>query len=164
MIVSITLVAALATSSADPLAPMDFLVDRCFTATLPDGKTTDTHCFLRLYAPHFLRDEHVVCADGKAVYSGETTYGVEPGSGKLRWRYLSVLGLSIDGYVTQGGDALHFTGNYLANGVAHESRATWTREGEGYRAITDDRERSGEWHTQSDVRFTPDTRTAPACE
>ena len=154
---------AMAATPSPPFAPMQFLVDRCWTATLPDGRARDTHCFAWLYPGHFLRDTHVVCVDGRPAYSGETTYGLEPGTGTLRWRYLSVLGMTMDGHVAAQGDALHFTGRYLSGESLRDIRATWRRTKDGYRVLSEERSGDEPWTTTQDLEFTADARTAPDC-
>jgi len=155
---------AAASLSASPFEPMDFLAGRCFTAALPDGQASDTHCFRWLYPGHFLRDEHVVCANGRVAYQGETTYGLEPLTGQVRWRYLSGLGLTIDGLVMPRGEALHFTGHYVSGTERRDVRAAWTRQGDGYRARSEERTGDAPWQATSDLHFAPDARTRPACD
>lgn len=153
----LSLVALLGVSAAAapdaPFAPLQFLAGHCWRATLADGTSTDTHCFERLYAPHFLRDRHAVCADGKRVYAGETTYLRAPDGKGLAWRYLSSAGLVMDGRLETAPAALRFSGSYADAGGTHEVRATWTPGKDSYRAVTEALQPDGSWKQQSDAEF-----------
>lgn len=145
--------AAVSTPPDAPLAALEFLAGHCWRAAPADGNSTDTHCFARLYPPHFLRDSHVVCAGGKRVYAGETTYWPTPDGKAVAWRYLSSAGLVMDGRLEPASDALRFSGTYVDADGTHEVRATWTPGKNSYRALTEARQPDGSWRPQSDAEF-----------
>lgn len=147
------LTAAASAPPPAPFAPLEFLVGHCWRAAPADGKPTDTHCFERLYPPHFLRDRHVVCADGKPVYAGETTYARAPDGKAITWRYLSSAGLLMDGRLEPAPDALHFTASYADANGTQAVRAVWTRGSTSYRAVTEALQPDGSWRQQSDTEF-----------
>lgn len=139
--------------SEAPFAALEFLDGHCWRATQADGNSTDTHCFQRLYPPHFLRDSHVVCAGGKRVYAGETTYSRAPDGKAVAWRYISSAGLVMDGRLELASDALRFSATYAGADGTREVRATWTLGKNSYRAVTEARQPDGSWKQQADAEF-----------
>lgn len=145
-----------------PFADFAFFIGRCWRSASADG-VTDTHCFEPFLAPHFLRDRHVVCAGGKAVYSGETTYRKSADGKSTLWRYLSSAGLVMDGRVESDGIALQFTGASESSAGRSEIRARWGQIDGGYSALTEARQPDGSWKQPAYVEFML-VADGPPCE
>jgi hypothetical protein len=134
-----------------PYAPLEFLVGSCWAGTLGDGNT-DTHCFEWVLGGKFLRDRHEVSSSPK--YEGETTYAWDPATHRVLFRYISNMGLLLDGTVEQQGASIVSTGTYPGDsGAIVTVRATWTRTGEdSYRAVGEERT-TGDWKPALAVEY-----------
>jgi copper(I)-binding protein len=76
-----------------PLAP---LVGDCWSATFPDGKSIDTHCFRLINNGRTVEDRHVV-SGGTNAYGGIATYHYDPENKRIAFTYVAS-----DGGVSQG--------------------------------------------------------------
>lgn len=56
--------------------PLERLVGHCWRAMVAKD-ATDRHCFKAIYGGTHIKDAHVVTANGRPVYSGETIYSAE---------------------------------------------------------------------------------------
>ncbi len=107
-----------------------FLAGHCWKGTMPDGKSTDEHCFSWVYEGRFMRDRHVVRAGDKAVYEGESTYYMNPVTRQLEYIYLTARGGYSVGKVEPRGDVLNFPAAVMhADGKQFAYRGTWKRLG-----------------------------------
>jgi hypothetical protein len=84
------------------------LIGQCFVATIAPN-VTDRHCFESVYERAHVRDTHVVTANGKDVYSGETIYSFD-GRG-LDFTYFNSNGGVGHGTASVAGDLLSFAGS-----------------------------------------------------
>jgi hypothetical protein len=147
------LVVLLSTAPAAPgpatvreeLHPLQFLVGHCWTASFPDGQSTDTHCFDSVYGGHFVRDRHVV-RGAKKPYEGETLYAWDAQKQVLVYTYWnSDGGISTGTAAPAGEDGLSFREEHAAKDAAMELKTVWTRRGDdGYDARTL-RKKDGQW-------------------
>ena len=107
------------------------LLAKCFVATLSPG-VVDRHCFAPVYGEAHVRDTHVVTANGKAVYSGETIYSFD-GKG-LEFTYFNSMGGIGHGTAVVEAPFLTFTGSMRADPSKSPVRmaGTWTVGIDGY--------------------------------
>ena len=84
------------------------LIGHCFTAMISPG-VIDRHCFAWVYESAHVRDTHVVTAEGKAVYSGETLYSFD-GRG-LEFTYINSGGGVGHGTASIEDDVMNFSGS-----------------------------------------------------
>jgi hypothetical protein len=146
-----------ATSPVRPeLRPLTFLVGHCWTATMPDGKSTDTHCFESVYGGHFVRDRHVV-RGAKKPYEGETLYAWDAAKQALTYTYWNSDGGISTGVATPVGDSdLSFREEHVGTDSSLVLKTVWTRRGDdGYDAHTL-RNANGEWQEMFSLSFRRD--------
>lgn len=125
----------LALAAPGPLAPLDFLVGRCWTGEIAPGMR-DTHCFEVLEGDR-VRDSHDVYRETASVYSGDTIYEWDAAANAIRFTYSSGGKLVGQGHVRAIPGGLDFGTVDYAGGdgkVAISSR--WLRVGDAaYDAI-----------------------------
>lgn len=134
------------------LRPLQFLVGSCWTATFPDGKQIDTHCFESVYRGQFLRDRHVV-RGAKSPYEGETLYAWDPKQKKVVYTYWASDGGISTGFVVPAPGEIRFQESYAGAGGGLELETVWKRQGEnGYQARVRQR-KDGEWREMWTMEF-----------
>jgi len=89
------------------LAPFEFLVGHCWSATVAD-KAVDTHCFTAMFGGQHVRDVHIVRGPG-GEYRGETIYSWDPGRNTVRYSYYNSLGSVLEGTMVASAGGLNFT-------------------------------------------------------
>ena len=67
--------------------PLAFLADHCWKGAFPGGRT-DEHCFTWIYDGKFLRDRHIVRAEGKPDALGESIYLWDSAAKRLEYLYI----------------------------------------------------------------------------
>jgi hypothetical protein len=119
--------------------PLSFLAGHCWKGTFPDGKQTDEHCFAWMYDGKFLRDRHVVRADGRADYIGESTYFWNSTAKQLEYLYIENKGGFSRGVVSpQDGSLVFPATNFVNEGKTQTYRSRWQRAGDGaYEVVTE---------------------------
>ena len=131
---------------ADPYAPLAFLVGHCWKGTFPGSTQTDEHCFSRIYAGKFLRDEHVVHRDGAADAFGETIYLWNPAAAQLEYLYIESGGGFIRGSARAEGETLVFAeAAYVEGGKSLNVRSRWQRAGEAAYDVATEFQVAGRW-------------------
>src|SRR5215469_3544602 len=101
--------ATAAPAASDPYQPLAFLIGHCWKGAFAgDARTTDEHCFSRIYGGKFVRDEHVVHREGRPDAFGESIYTWDPASGRLEYLYIESAGGFLRGTVTAEEGALVF--------------------------------------------------------
>ena len=113
----------------------------CWKGDHPDGKTSDTQCYLAQYE-RLMRGSVKIMREGseQPVFEGDAVFAVDPAGGKkvvyTQWGYN---GVYATGEITFEGDALVFR-NRMPDGTEAAVRSIWRRTGpDGYRVT---RERS----------------------
>ena len=135
-----TLPAAGAAAPADPYQPFAFLIGHCWVGTFAgNARTTDEHCFSRIYGGKFVRDEHVVHREGRPDAFGETIYVWDPSSGRLEYLYIESAGGFIRGTVTIEQGALVFpAAGFIEPDGSMNVRSRWQRAGDdAYDVVTE---------------------------
>lgn len=137
----------MAAETHDPYEPLAFLVGHCWQGTFKGSDRTDVHCFSRIYAGKFLRDEHTVRrADGHAELSGESVYLWDSAAKELQYVYFEDTGGFTRGTVTAEKDALVFPpSSYIDNGRSMSIRSRWRRTGEDAYDVVTEFEVQGRW-------------------
>ena len=150
-----------AATTIPQLQPLAFLAGSCWTATFPDGKQTDTHCFETVFGGRFIRDRHVV-KNGKAPYEGETLYAWDANTKKLVYTYwASDGGLSSGRVEPAASGELTFHEAYVGDAGAMRLKTTWTPKPDGYEASTMSRkDGDGAWKEMWKMSFRRDAPTA----
>ena len=111
--------------------PLAFLAGHCWKGDMPDGKSTDEHCFAWIYDGKFLRDRHVVKAGEKTLHEGETIYYLNAASGEVEYLYINDTGGYSIGRVTPEAGALAFPAAVLLGpGKPIGFRGRWSRAGD----------------------------------
>jgi len=90
-----------------PLRPFAFLLGSCWTATFPDGKNMDTHCYTAMLNGHYVRDRHYVHGDN-SDYRGETIYHFDANENRIVYRYWNSVGGISDGSAIPADDGIDF--------------------------------------------------------
>lgn len=113
------------------LEPLAFLAGHCWKGDMPDGKSTDEHCFSWIYDGRFLRDRHVVRVGDKPVYEGETIYYFNAASSQVEYLYITNGGGYSHGRMSPEADALDFPATTLVTAGSKPVgfRGRWTRAG-----------------------------------
>ena len=129
-------------ASAEPLAPYQplvFLAGSCWKGNLPNGKETDEHCFSWMYGGKFLRDRHVVRADNRPDYHGETIYFWNPDAKQLEYLYVESDGGFSRGVVSTPAGALVFPPTKDVDGSQIKTyRSRWSQDGaNAYDVVTE---------------------------
>ena len=88
------------------------LLGHCFAATLSPG-VIDRHCFADVYNGAHVRDTHVVTAQGKAVYSGETIYSFD--GSRIEFTYVNSMGGVGHGMAAPSANSIAFTGSMVGS-------------------------------------------------
>jgi hypothetical protein len=135
-----TVCAAGAPAPADPYQPLAFLIGHCWKGTFGgDARTTDEHCFSRIYGSKFVRDEHVVHRAGRPDAFGESIYMWDPVAGRLEYLYIESAGGFIRGTVTPEEGALVFpAAGFVEADGSMNVRSRWQRAGEdAYDVVTE---------------------------
>jgi hypothetical protein len=140
-----TLLAGTTPPASTPLAALSFLAGHCWKGTFPGKPRTDEHCFEWVYGRVFLRDRHVVHADGNPDALGETIYYWDSAARQIFYFYFEDGGGYSRGTVKAVADGLSFPpASYVADGDRQVYRARWRRIGEdAYETTTDFRTKDG---------------------
>lgn len=125
----------------DALAMFDFLVGGCWTASFPDGKLSNTHCFTRVEDGAAVRDTHVVIG-AAAPYAGETLYRWNPERRAVTYVYRASDGGESRGAAIATAQGIDFPDErYVgADGGTLTLRGTLIREGGGYVSVSEQRD------------------------
>jgi hypothetical protein len=132
--------AAGAAATADPYQPLAFLIGHCWKGSFAgDARTTDEHCFSRIYGGKFVRDEHVVHREGRPDGFGESIYTWDPASARLEYLYIESAGGLIRGTVTVEAGALVFpAAGFVERDGSTNVRSRWQRTGDdAYDVVTE---------------------------
>lgn len=131
-------VAALAAPDA-AYQPLEFLAGHCWKGAFPGGKQTDEHCFTWVYGGKFLRDRHVVRADGKADALGESIYFYDSAAKQLQYLYIESDGGFSRGPVSIDKDSLVFPDtSFVEKGKTMVYRSRWQHAGDNaYDVLTE---------------------------
>jgi len=127
-------------AAADPYQPLAFLIGHCWKGTFAgDARTTDEHCFSRIYGGRFVRDEHVVHREGRPDAFGEAIYLWNSAAGQLEYLYIESAGGFLRGTVTVEDGALVFpAAGFVEKGESTNVRSRWQRAGDdAYDVITE---------------------------
>jgi hypothetical protein len=119
--------------------PLAFLADHCWKGDFPGGKQSDEHCFTWVYGGKFLRDRHVVRAEGKPDAKGESIYFWNSAAKQLEYLYIESDGGFSRGPVSIDKDALVFPDTtFTQNGKTMVYRSRWQRSGaNAYDVVTE---------------------------
>ncbi len=147
-------IAAIA-APAPALQPMSFLAGACWKGAMPDGKSTDEHCFSWVYEGRYLRDVHTVHAEGRPDYMGETVYYPDPSTGKVNYLYFENSGGIGRGTAELQADKFVFPEtDYLAAGFSLRYRAQWTKvDDSAYEVHNEIQGKDGKWVTQFKIKL-----------
>jgi hypothetical protein len=130
----------------EQLKPMEFLAGHCWKGTFPNGKATDEHCFEWMVDGHALRDKHVVKAEGKPDYAGETIYYWDSEKKIVSYLYVENLGGFSSGTETTEGNALVFpAARYVDKGEAMVYRTRWTRGEDNSYEVVNEIQNKDQW-------------------
>lgn len=136
------------------LAPMAFLAGQCWRGTMPDGKTTDTHCFDWLLNGHYLRDHHVVRSAGRPDYVGESLYYFDHERKQVAYLYYENNGNYSRGLMMGDGKRLVFPdAQFLMPDAKLTYRASWTRIDDNSYQATSEFLKGGKWELEQTVKF-----------
>jgi len=136
------------------LAPMAFLAGECWRGTMPDGKTTDTHCFDWLLNGHYLRDHHVVRSAGRPDYVGESLYYFDHERKQVAYLYYENNGNYSRGLMMGDGKRLVFPdAQFLMPDAKLTYRASWTRIDDNSYQATSEFLKGGKWELEQTVKF-----------
>ena len=114
----------------DAFAPMAFLAGHCWKGTFPGSTVTDEHCFSWIYDGKFLRDVHVVRAEGKPDSGGESIYWWNSATSQVEYVYIETAGGFSRGTMTPKAGALLFpAADYIDKGAIQTYRTRWTPVG-----------------------------------
>lgn len=127
LIFSLLLIPAAGFAAPDPAyQPLAFLAGHCWKGTFPGGKQTDEHCFSWVYGGKFLRDRHVVRAEGKPDATGESIYFYDSASKQLQYLYIESDGGFSRGPVSIDKDSLLFPdASFVEKGKTMVYRSRW---------------------------------------
>ena len=125
------LIAAADEPASSQLAVFKPLVGHCWSATIAKD-TVDRHCFTAMYGGAHVRDDHVVKASGREVYSGSTIYSVEGEA--LTLTYYNSMGGVGRGSAKSAGPDVQFTMTMRARpgDPPAPHKATWRIGPDGY--------------------------------
>jgi hypothetical protein len=132
--------AAAAATAPDPYQPLAFLIGHCWKGAFAgDARTTDEHCFSRIYGGKFVRDEHVVHREGRPDAFGESIYAWDSAAGQLVYFYVESAGGFLRGTVTVEDGALVFpAAAFVERGESTNIRSRWQRSGDdAYDVVTE---------------------------
>ncbi len=130
----------------EQLKPMEFLAGHCWKGSFPNGKSTDEHCFEWMLDGHTLRDRHVVKAEGKPDYVGETIYYWDSEKKIVTYLYVENLGGFSTGTALAEGRALVFpVARYVEGGKALMYRTRWTRGGDTSYEVANEIQNKDQW-------------------
>ena len=147
-------VAGGAGAPSSKLAPMAFLAGQCWRGTMPDGKTTDTHCFDWLLNGHYLRDHHVVRLAGRPDYVGESLYYYDHERKQVAYIYYENNGNYSRGLMMGDDKRLVFPdAQFQMPNAKLTYRASWTRIDDNSYQATSEFLKGGKWELEQTVRF-----------
>jgi hypothetical protein len=138
---------AQAPAAGGPLAGFGWfaeLAGSCWKGDHPDGKTSDTQCYLAQYE-RLMRGSIKATRDAtQTVFEGDAVFAVDPGEGKrvvyTQWGYG---GVYTTGEITFEGDTLVFRNRQL-DGTQSSVRSIWRRTGaDGFRVTRERKDDSG---------------------
>jgi hypothetical protein len=127
LICALLLVPGAAHAAPDPAyQPLEFLAGHCWKGAFPGGKQTDEHCFTWVYGGKFLRDRHVVRAEGKPDALGESIYFYDTAAKQLQYLYIESDGGFSRGAVSTDNDSLVFPDtSFVEKGKTMVYRSRW---------------------------------------
>ena len=127
LICALTLVSGVVVAAPDPAyQPLEFLAGHCWKGEFPGGKQTDEHCFTWVYGGKFLRDRHVVRAQGKPDALGESLYFYDSAARQLQYLYIESDGGFSRGPVSIDKDSLVFPDtSFVEKGKTMVYRSRW---------------------------------------
>jgi hypothetical protein len=127
LIFGLLLIPGVVFAAPDPgYQPLEFLAGHCWKGTFPGGKQTDEHCFTWVYGGKFLRDRHVVRAEGKPDNLGESIYFYDSAAKQLQYLYIESDGGFSRGPVSIDKDGLVFPDTtFVENGKTMVYRSRW---------------------------------------
>lgn len=119
--------------------PLEFLAGHCWKGAFPGGKQTDEHCFTWIYGGKFLRDRHVVRAQGQPDAAGESIYFWNSAAKQLEYLYIESAGGFSRGPVAVDKDGLVFPDtSFVEKGKTMVYRSRWVRSGDNaYDVVTE---------------------------
>jgi uncharacterized protein YndB with AHSA1/START domain len=136
------------------LMPIAFLAGQCWRGTMPDGKTTDTHCFDWLLNGHYLRDHHVVRSAGRPDYAGESLYYYDHERKQVAYIYYENNGNYARGLMMGDDKRLVFPdAQFLMPNAKLTYRASWTRLDDNSYQATSEFLKGGKWELEQTVKF-----------
>lgn len=98
----------------DHFAALTPLIGKVWRGTFPGGELHDTQEFEWMLGGKFVRNVHrVTSLAGKVVYEGETIYGWDHESERVRWWYFNATGGQVIG------DLVQVDGRWIAEGRNH---------------------------------------------
>jgi hypothetical protein len=127
LICFLVLIPSAAVAAPDPAyQPLEFLAGHCWKGAFPGGKQTDEHCFTWVYGGKFLRDRHVVRAEGKPDALGESIYFYDSAAKQLQYLYIESDGGFSRGPVSIEKDSLVFPDtSFVEKGKTMVYRSRW---------------------------------------
>jgi hypothetical protein len=137
---------AVALCAPDPAyQPLEFLAGHCWKGAFPGGRT-DEHCFTWVYGGKFLRDRHVVRAEGKPDALGESIYFYDSSSKQLQYLYIESDGGFSRGPVVIEKDSLVFPDTtFVENGKTMVYRSRWQHGTAGTYDVLTEFQSQGSW-------------------
>jgi hypothetical protein len=138
----------------EQLQPMEFLAGHCWKGTFPNGTATDEHCFEWMVDGHALRDRHVVKAEGKPDYAGETIYYWDSEKKIVSYLYVENLGGFSTGTGLSENNMLVFpAARYIDKGEAMTYRTRWTRGDDNSYEVVNEIQNKDQWVTAFKVKM-----------
>ncbi|HXV63535.1 MAG TPA: hypothetical protein VEK15_22730 [Vicinamibacteria bacterium] len=140
-----TQASSVGTPIPEAFEPMRFLIGHCWEGTFPGGGSKDRHCFDWMYGQKFVRDRHVVRAEG-SEYRGESIYAWDAKDGLLRFFYWASDGGTSEGSLrVVEGELLFGDERHIAeDGTQRLLRTRWRPMGaERFLALTEERRDEG---------------------
>jgi hypothetical protein len=127
LIYALLLIPGAVVAAPDPAyLPLEFLAGHCWKGAFPGGKQTDEHCFAWVYGGKFLRDRHVVHAEGRPDALGESIYFYDSAAKQLQYLYIESDGGFSRGPVSIDKDSLVFPDtSFVEKGKTLVYRSRW---------------------------------------
>jgi hypothetical protein len=141
------LIPGLALAAPDPAyQSLEFLAGHCWKGAFPGGKQTDEHCFTWVYGGKFLRDRHIVRAEGKPDALGESIYFWNSAAKQLEYLYIESDGGFSRGPVSIDKDSLVFPDtSFVENGKTMVYRSRWRHNAANAYDVVTEFQSQGGW-------------------